>query len=260
MVCHKCKIELPLDSEHFSKSKTNKTGFRYNCKSCRVKQQREYSIKNKEKVAKYQKNYQTINKEDISKVAKIYRKNNKEKITENKIRYCNENKKQVAEYKKKYYRENIDKVVGYKKQYRVINKESLSKASKIYRENNKEKATEYSKKYQKENPGVFTMIRQRRRAKKHLLPNTLTIEQWENTKQCFNNKCAYCGRKLPLAQEHFISVINHGGYTVGNILPSCQSCNSSKGSKEYKEWYKKYKYYSIDREKAITEFINKNNQ
>lgn len=70
---------------------------------------------------------------------------------------------------------------------------------------------------------------QRRRARKRLLPATLTREQWLAIKAAYGNRCAYCGlRSQRLTQDHVIPVSKGGGYTPDNIVPACQSCNSRK--------------------------------
>lgn len=96
---------------------------------------------------------------------------------------------------------------------------------------------------------------QRRRSLKRKLETTLTLNQWENIKIHFNNKCCYCNRELPLEQEHFIALSVMGEYTINNIIPACKSCNASKSNKIFNEWYPKYKYYSKKREKIILSFL-----
>lgn len=171
--------------------------------------------------------------------------------------YRIKNKKSVINSKKKYYQENKEYVQRYKKEYGVKNKIRIAEYQLNYREDatNKEKASKYNNKYAKENPEKYRVICQRRRAKKQLLSNTLTIQQWENIKKHFNNSCAYCGKKLPLAQEHFLALNEGGEYTINNIIPSCKSCNSSKGTKNFDVWYPKYKHYSKKREKIILKFL-----
>ena len=70
---------------------------------------------------------------------------------------------------------------------------------------------------------------QRRRARKRLLPATLTRDQWRAIKAAYRNRCAYCGeRSRRLTQDHVIPVSKGGGYTPDNIVPACRSCNARK--------------------------------
>lgn len=91
---------------------------------------------------------------------------------------------------------------------------------------------------------------------KQLLPATLTIEEWNNIKTNFKEKCAYCGKKLPLTQEHFIPVTQGGAYAISNIIPVCLSCNCSKQDMNFFIWYPKQEYHSKKREKFILEYLN----
>ena len=97
---------------------------------------------------------------------------------------------------------------------------------------------------------------QRREARKRSLECNLTAKQWLDIKLQFDNKCAYCGKELPLAQEHFLALSKSGEYTVNNIICACKTCNSSKSNKDFFTWYPKYKYYSKKRERFILKFLN----
>lgn len=216
-ICSKCKRELTL--AHFNKNKKNKDGLRGECRECQAKQKREYREKNKEKISKYNKEY-----------SKKYNKD-----------YIRKNKDILNEKKRKWYEENREEILKYKIEYR---------------ENNKRKILEYNRAYSKKNRDRLLIWAQKRRTIKKKLPSELTEEEWENTKRYFDNSCAYCGRKVPLSQEHFIPLSKGGEYTVNNIIPSCKSCNSSKKDKDFFLWYPKFKYYSKQREKQILDFLN----
>src|SRR5665648_822068 len=101
----------------------------------------------------------------------------------------------------------------------------------------------------------INILAQRRRTRKLKLPATLTNEQWEIIKQKFGNKCAYCGKEKPLAQEHFLAISKGGEYTADNIIPACQSCNSSKGMRFFFDWYPKFAHYSKVREKTLLNYL-----
>ena len=106
----------------------------------------------------------------------------------------------------------------------------------------------------------MTINEQKRRARVKELPSTLTLGQWNTIKIAFDNRCCYCGKVKPLAQEHFIAVANKGEYSHNNIVPACKSCNSSKRDKDFFEWYSKFKFYSKTREQKILKYLGyKNN-
>jgi 5-methylcytosine-specific restriction endonuclease McrA len=70
---------------------------------------------------------------------------------------------------------------------------------------------------------------ERRRARIAGLPCTLTHEQWHETVECFDGRCAYCGKiENNPEQEHVTPVSAGGGYTQDNIVPACRACNRKK--------------------------------
>jgi len=248
-LCFRCKNELPIDK--FSKCKRNKDGLKSICKGCKhqdylnhISTYREYAARNKDVKSAYNKEYKANRKEEI------------------------------AEYNKKYYKQHVDAILArnkiYAKQkadilrakrkvYRLSNKEMLQKkrSDSYYRNIEIEKAR--MKKYKLCNKESFVVRQQKRDAKKKKLDSTLTLSQWESIKEYFGESCAYCGKQLPLEQEHFIPVTKNGEYTHNNIIPACKSCNCSKNNKDFFEWYPEFKYYSKKREKFILDYLGYKN-
>lgn len=228
-ICSKCNIELSIDM--FYKSKTTKDGLLKCCKKCSLKQQKEYQSMNKPKIAERKKQYGIKNKDTIIAYNKEYRKHNKEKI---------------SIYNKQYAKNNIMKMLrqnAYGRQWYINNRDRVLEEKKIYAKEHLEKNR---------------ITNQIRRSNKLKLLNTLTLEQWLDIKQHFNDRCAYCGKELPLEQEHFIPLSQGGEYTVNNIIPSCKSCNCSKNDRDFFKWYKSYRYYSKKREAIILKYLSYN--
>jgi len=222
-ICHKCKVELPIIN--FSKQTSSNDGYHSRCKAC-VKQH---------------------NKEHKVEIA-----------LRQKLRY-EAKKPQILEYTKAYNEKHKDKKSTYDKQYYIDHKESALLYAREYKITHKGMIAHRTSNWQKFNKDKVNRISQRYRATKFLLPSNLTTKQWENIKLHFNNKCCYCNKELPLAQEHFLAVTKGGDYTLNNIIPSCQSCNSSKGNRNFFEWYPNNKSYNKKREKYILEFLHYNN-
>lgn len=237
--CHHCGKTLPVKS--FYKDKDAPDGYQRRCIECK----QQYAKETAEHRQEYNKKYREEHKEEIAKKAQEYRDNHKEE----KKQYRLEHKEEIAKYNKKYRIEHKEYFVQWKKahsaEYWQRYKDRHREQKSNWWKNNKEKSKIYS---------------QKRRAKAKKLESTLTCEQWETIKNCFNNKCAYCGKELPLAQEHFIPVTKAGNYTLNNIIPACKSCNSSKSNKDFFEWYPKHRHYSKKREKAILSFLGYANQ
>jgi hypothetical protein len=76
-------------------------------------------------------------------------------------------------------------------------------------------------------------------ARKRLLRNDLTEEQYNNIFKDFDGKCALTGDEETTI-EHFIPLITgHGGSYVGNVYPASPSLNYSKSGTNPFEWYKR---------------------
>lgn len=253
-ICTKCKLEL--DVNLFGKRAKSNDGLQFQCKKCKSKSNKIYNEKNpsyfnewykknpEKNSERYKRNY-IKNKDILLERGKIYRDENKEKRNETCKRYNKENKEKVKEQVGKWYQKN---------------KVALAKHYKQYRINNKEKVSEGNRRWAKDNKDKCNINTQNRRTRKLLLPSTFTLEEWECCKVYFGNSCAYCGKKLPLEQEHFIPITKGGSYSKQNIICACRSCNASKGNRDFEVWYKKYKFYSKEREDFILEFLELNKE
>lgn len=97
------------------------------------------------------------------------------------------------------------------------NRALSNKYASTYRNKYKEKLKLYSK----------------NRYKRLKLNATLTEEEWNRCKRFFRHRCSYCGKKVPLTQDHFFALSKGGLYAKDNILPACKSCNSSKYNESF---------------------------
>jgi len=238
-VCTKCGQKKPATNEYFRKSKDCKNGLYPQCKECESQYHKEWlkNISDEQKEAKKQ--YYQDNKEYILQHCKKYRDAHRSKDVEIKKSYIKKPKKIRDESAKK------EKKAEYNRQWSA---------------NHKEHKSDYNKQWLKNNHEKRKILDQKRRAKKKQLPASLTEEQWQFIKKYFNNSCCYCGKGLPLQQEHFIPLSKGGAYTHNNIIPACGSCNASKKNKDFFTWYPKYRHYSQKREKEILKFLGYDKQ
>jgi hypothetical protein len=100
----------------------------------------------------------------------------------------------------------------------------------------------------------------------------ITTKEWENCKNYFNYRCAYCDLKI---EEHYIvfrgktqlgdfhrdHVDHNGSNDLSNCVPACKSCNTSKHNKVLKDWYKPNNelwctVYSYERLQKIYKWLN----
>jgi 5-methylcytosine-specific restriction endonuclease McrA len=72
---------------------------------------------------------------------------------------------------------------------------------------------------------------QNQRAKQAGTRHDLTLEQWLETLEYFDYKCAYCGAEYEVI-EHYLSIYK-AGTTVSNCIPACLHCNLMKDRKNH---------------------------
>jgi len=63
-------------------------------------------------------------------------------------------------------------------------------------------------------------------------------KDWEETKDYFLRRCAYCNAEADLLIEHAIPINKEklGEHRLGNLVPSCKFCNSKKGALDFREF------------------------
>lgn len=104
-ICTKCGKELPATTEYFYKKSKLKLELQNECKICRVKKDKKYYLKNKEKIRKKQ------------------------------LKYYKEHKEQRLEYWKKHYQECKEQRLEYWKKYYKEHKEQILERMRKYRQN-----------------------------------------------------------------------------------------------------------------------------
>lgn len=221
--CYRCKNKILATPEYFDRDKNSKDGLSGACKQCTKEYNAKRYQEKKDKIKVMNREYYDNNKE---KYKELFEKNSREYYQTHKERYKNRNDK-----------------------YRVDNIE-------YYRD--------YFRTYFIDNPDKKVELETRRKERMDKLPFTLTGEQWRYIKSSFNNCCAYCRKteedelkenNRQLSQDHFISVVNYGGYTLENMIPACTTCNCSKHDKDFFDWYPQYKHYDKDRELQILDHL-----
>lgn len=230
-VCTKCGKELPKTREYFTASKYHKDGFHNHCKKCRGFKSYGFALN-------------TENKE----LAKNGLK---------KCKYCGK-VKPIEEYRMVGKHRRIE----YCPDCEAIAKKEKAKYDKKYLEENKEKKKEYYQQWKEQGGSEIRRINeQQREARKRSLKNTLTLEDWHDCLEYFDNRCAYCGCKSEqLSQDHVIPLSKGGEYVRENIVPACKSCNSSKNNRDLDYFYELTEYFTYERYIKILEWINfKNN-
>lgn len=114
-VCSKCELEKCTSMFH--KSKHTASGLRPECKDCKKEIDREYRVRNAEKIRERDKKYYEQNAEKIRQRAKDWYDNNLERATEYRRDRFQTNKDQIYEYRKEYNERNHEKIKTYMNTY-----------------------------------------------------------------------------------------------------------------------------------------------
>lgn len=127
----------------------------------------------------------------------------------------------------------------------------------------RENKAQLLREWQRNNPEKIKLYRIRREShKKH----EITIDEWENCKNYFNYRCAYCGITV---EEHFVTyggklkhtdfhkdhVDHNGANDLSNCVPSCKSCNGSKHTASLEEWYLSNINYKEERYEKVINWL-----
>ena len=126
----------------------------------------------------------------------------------------------------------------------------------MYLKNNEEIIRSKRKVYLKNNRDKFKLYQQKRRALKLGNGGSYTKEQWLDTLEYFDYKCAYTGEciKHSCHVEHIVPVSKGGTSYIWNLVPSTGSANYSKGNRGMEEWYREQEYFCEERLNKILEY------
>lgn len=147
-------------------------------------------------------------------------------------------KKKAIDWGKDNREAQKDHNVKYKKTKRAKEKRKTV-WMKNYRESGKRKEWEENNRDK-----LYEYCKQRGMNKKH----NINKEEWENCKNYFNYRCAYCGLKI---EEHYIifkgenrlgdfhkeHVDHSGNNDLSNCVPACKTCNVQKNTYSLDEWF-----------------------
>lgn len=222
--CSKCGEEKPATPEYFALDNRAKDGMQSYCKQCK---QKIYEC-NKEHILNQQREYNRQNRES----RRAYLDKHHKQISEKHREWREKNRYAVLEYEKNYREQNRKKRAEYARKYNVANRQRIN----IRNRSNHQRS-----------PFQVNASRQRRRARKHSLPNNWTSLHWARCLEYWHGCCAVCGGQLrdlfgqiqPHA-DHWIPLAYKGGDNPGtvpvNMICLCSSCNCSKYDNLPADW------------------------
>lgn len=95
-------------------------------------------------------------------------------------------------------------------------------------QNNKEYVHKQNSQWSKNNRPRKRLLDSQYHARKLGAKGTHTLKQWNNLCKKFDYRCANCGKKRKLTEDHIIPLSKGGTNYISNIQPLCLSCNSAK--------------------------------
>lgn len=252
-VCTECNRELPANKDYFRPEKRTRIGLQSCCRDC----DKEYRDSRKAEKYDYDRKRYAANREEILARQKVYMADAEHK--DHKREYDKEYRERSGEHrlklKREYYWNNRDLCLGAAKRYADRERERLQRYWRAYYRQNKESISVKAHFYRKENRDKMNVLSHRYRSRKKKLECRFTIQQWIDCVKCFGGRCAYCGKKRKLEQEHFVPASKGGEYTVNNIIPACKSCNSSKHNSDVSDWYPRQEFFLEARMSKIYRYL-----
>lgn len=89
---------------------------------------------------------------------------------------------------------------------------------------------------------------------------TITLDEWKETLEYFDNSCAYCGSTDKITQDHIVPISEGGLTTKHNLVPACPFCNSSKSNRPLIQWYMKQPFATEERLQKVLDFMKKEDE
>lgn len=230
MLCIACATNKPL--ENFYKHKRHKDGYNHTCKECRKAEGGHYRAANAEAIRQRKRAWEQSPPGKASKAQSRKKKSFRWREYHKQYRFDHEEELRVK--KQAYRAEHKEEEAQRNKTYRESHPDEIKQTSRRYYRRHPELCQQRNKQWKTKNPEKALQIARAasktRRARKIAAPiNDFTAAQWEEMKNAFNHRCAYCHKKCErLTQDHITPLSEGGSHTVSNIVPACRSCNAKK--------------------------------
>lgn len=164
-------------------------------------------------------------------------------------RYYREHKAEIDAKNAKYAREHPEVFLRSGKKWVAANRDKVNAKNRRYQKRHPENAAKHVKLARLRHPETKKVSDQRRRARKHNLPDTFSAADQRRMMDYFDHRCAVCDRPAGLwhtiAADHWIPLSdpNCPGTVKENMVPLCHSqrlgddgCNNTKWKTDPVEW------------------------
>lgn len=184
---------------------------------------RQYYLRNKERLLQKQKEYNDTHREEINERQRQYNRTHKES-------------------QKKWYEENKEKLRGWYKDYYEKNKERIQEYNhlyyKDYYDKNKDKKAEYRKqRYETKEGRAQALYQSYKKYDRNKGLQGFNLSSEYIATHIFNSSCVYCGE----SDWHKLGcdrIDNTKAHTPENVVCACASCNAQRSDKWTVEEFK----------------------
>ena len=80
----------------------------------------------------------------------------------------------------------------------------------------------------RKNPAYYALAASKRRALLAGTGGSVSVQEWAAIIAQHSDRCAYCGKRSSLTQDHVVPISKGGSHSASNIVPACKPCNSRK--------------------------------
>lgn len=184
--------------------------------------QREWRMRNKDKVREQAKRYAEAHREEIKARQKAYRERNKERIRKHNNEYmkgyCERNKEKISEYHKAYYQENAEKVKGRVQAYKESQKERVDAYNRQYRAEHSKEHAEYIKKRRLEDP-KYKMVCAVRNMLNNAFNKRMKVGKKKQAEEILGCSIEFFIEYLQSQFKEGMTIENHGEWHIDHIIP-----------------------------------------
>lgn len=158
-----------------------------------------------------------------------WRNKNRQRVSEVQALYDKRNRGKKRVYLREYRRKRPAQTARYCREYYWRNVQKVAAKSKKYNQRHRFENACYQRERYRKNPSLRIGYSNHRRARCRNAGGSFSPEEWIALCRKFNWKCAHCGKRKKLTQDHIVPLSRGGTNSISNIQPLCKPCNSSKG-------------------------------
>lgn len=238
-ICTSCNTKKEISQ--FSNLKISKDGKNCYCKECTREKNKQFRLRNLEKIKiKKQQDYQN-NKEKILKKRKEYYEENRDAVLNRVSAYTEINREEINQKRRQFRKDNLEHLKQKdREKYEKFREKILEDRKRYFREN-RESIKQRQKRWYKTENGIMLKrnanMKRRAKYKQGDVTTDQLKELYQTTKRCYWCNCKLIKGKIHT--DHYIPLANGGLHTISNLVLACRDCNLSKGSTDPLEFANK---------------------